>query len=189
MPPQKKQSRCVQMCCARVQTDMMGLGGLFHMSIVRLPSVEFAGYKLEKPLVAFMHTEPDASLSANDGYVGNALLRRFTVIFDYSRERVMFEPNSSFGDPFKGNMTGIKVNPESDPARGFEVAYVEERSAAAKGGVQEGDRIIEINGVPCSTLLFESFREMLTVEGATFTLKSKRGGKEIQTSFRSPRLP
>ncbi len=174
---------------AEVPADMMGLGGIFHMSIVRLPSVEFAGYKLEKPLVAFMHTAPDASLSANDGYVGNALLRRFTVIFDYSRERVMFEPNASFGDPFKGNMTGIKVDPESDPARGFEVAYVEERSAAAKAGVTEGDRIIEINGVRCSTLQFESFREMLTAEGAAFTLKAERGGKEIVMSFMSPQLP
>jgi hypothetical protein len=48
------------------------------------------------------------------------------VIFDYSRQRMIFEPNSSFGDPFKGNMTGIKVDPESDHTRGFEVVYVED---------------------------------------------------------------
>jgi membrane-associated protease RseP (regulator of RpoE activity) len=174
---------------AEVPIDEIGLGGIFHMSIVRLPSVEIAGYKLDKPLVAFMHTAPGPSLSANDGYVGNALLRRFTVIFDYSRQRVIFEPNSSFGDPFKGNMTGIKVDPESDPTRGFEVVYVEERSPAAKAGLQEGDRIVEIGGVPCSTLIFESFREMLTAEGAPFILEVQRGSEKIEMNFLTPRLP
>ena len=174
---------------AEVPIDEMGLTGEFHMSIVRLPSVDFAGYRLDKPLVAFMHTAPGPSLSANDGYVGNSLLHRFTVIFDYSRERVIFEPNSSFGDPFKGNMTGIKVDPESDVARGFEVVYVEERSPASKAGVRTGDRIVEINGVRCSTLLFESFREMFTEEGAPFTLKIERDDKKIEMAFQSPRLP
>ena len=174
---------------AEVPIDEIGLGGIFHMSIVRLTSVEIAGYKLDKPLVAFMHTAPGPSLSANDGYVGNALLRRFTVIFDYSRQRVIFEPNSSFGDPFKGNMTGIKVDPESDPTRGFEVVYVEERSPAAKAGLQEGDRIVEIGGVPCSTLIFESFREMLTAEGAPFILEVQRGSEKIEMNFLTPRLP
>ena len=102
---------------------------------------------------------------------------------------MIFEPNSSFGDPFKGNMTGVKVDPESDPGRGFEVVYVEERSVGAKAGVQEADRIVEINGVPCSTLLFESFREMLTAEGTPFVLKVERGGQKLEISFRTPRLP
>src|SRR5580704_6564872 len=179
----------IQVGQAEVPIDEIGLTGEFHMSIVRLPSVEFAGYKLDKPLVAFMHTAPGPSLSANDGFVGNSLLHRFTVIFDYSRERVIFEPNSSFADPFKGNMTGIKVDPESDVTRGFEVVYVEERSPAAKAGVRTGDRIVEINGVRSSTLLFESFREMFTAEGAPFTLKVERDGKTIELAFQSPRLP
>jgi hypothetical protein len=174
---------------AEVPVDEVGLSGEFHMSIVRLPSVEFAGYKLEKPLVAIMHSAPGPSLSANDGYVGNALMRRFTVIFDYQNQRVIFEPNSSFGDPFKGNMTGIKVLPTLNFERGFEVAYVEERSAAAKAGVLEGDRIVEINGLPCSTLTFESLHEMFTEEGAPFTLKVEREGKKIEINFQSPRLP
>src|ERR1700733_8683176 len=174
---------------AEVPIDEIGLSGEFHMSIVRLPSVEFAGYKLDKPLVAFMHTAPGPSLSANDGFVGSSLLHRFTVIFDYSRERVIFEPNSSFADPFKGNMTGIKVDPESDVARGFEVVYVEERSPAAKAGVRTGDRIVQINGVLCSTLQFESFREMFTAEGAPFVLKIQRGEQKIEVEFQTPRLP
>jgi hypothetical protein len=48
---------------------------------------------------------------------------------------------------------------------------------------------VEINGVRCSTLLFESFREMFTEEGAPFTLKIERDGKKIEMAFQSPRLP
>jgi PDZ domain-containing protein len=188
-PSFQSEHRIMQAGQDEVPADVIGLAGIFHMSIVRLPSVDFAGYKLEKPLVAFMHTPPGPSLTANDGFVGNALLRRFTVTFDYSRERVIIEPNSSFGDPFKGNMTGVKVDPESDPRRGFEVVYVEGRSVGAKAGVQEGDRIVEVNGVLCSTLLFESFREMLTAEGTPFVFEVERGGQKLEIGFRTPRLP
>ena len=57
------------------------------------------------------------------------------------------------------------------------------------GWAREGDRIVEINGVPCSTLLFESFREMLTAEGTPFVIKIERDGQKLEISLRTPRLP
>jgi C-terminal processing protease CtpA/Prc len=116
-------------------------------------------------------------------------LQRFTVIFDYSRRRLILEPNSSFGDPFTANMTGIGADPYSDPTRGFEVRGVQDGSVGGTAGVRPGDRIVEINGVLCSTLTFETFHHMLTAEGAPFKLKVERGGEKIEISFQTPRLP
>ena len=168
-----------------------GLAGEFRERTARLPSVDVGGFKIEKPLVGFIDTPLDPGLSSRktDGFVGNALLERFTVIFDYSRRQVTFEPNASIGDPFTANLTGIGADPNSDPVRGFEVKSREEGSVAAIAGLKLGDRIVEINGVLCSTLTFESFHQMLTAEGAPFKLKVERGGEKIEISFQTPRLP
>jgi PDZ domain len=173
----------------KVSVDAMGLEGELQESMVRLPSVDFAGFKIEKPLVEFldMPVDPGFSSRKEDGTVGNALLQRFTVIFDYPHHRLILEPNSSFGDPFTANMTGVGADPYSDPSRGFEVSFV--GSVAAAAGVRAGDRIVEINGVLCSTLTFESFHQMLTAEGAVFTLKVERGDQKIEVRFQTPRLP
>jgi hypothetical protein len=34
---------------------------------------------------------------------GTEILRRFTVIFDYARSRIILEPNEHLGDPFPDN--------------------------------------------------------------------------------------
>ena len=169
----------------------IGFAGEYHERMVRLPSVGFAGFKIEKPLADFADTPPDPGLSSkkDDGFVGNGLLERFTVIFDYSRGRLIVEPNDSFGNPFTANMTGIGADAASDPAHGFGVMHVSDGSVAATAGVRPGDRIVEINGVLCSTLTFESFHQMLTAEGAAFTLKVERGEQKIDISFQTPRLP
>jgi hypothetical protein len=172
-----------------VMTGAIGLKGEFHTGVVRLPSVEFAGFRVEKPIAEFLEGSPDPHLSKNDGFVGNALLERFNVIFDYSRHQVILDPNASFGDPFVANMTGIRADPTSDPVRGFEVKSLEDGSVAADVGLKPGDRIVEINGVLCSTLTFESFHQMLTAEGAPFKLKVERDREKIEISFQTPRLP
>jgi len=43
----------------------------------------------------------------NDGPIGNEILRRFKVTIDYSRQRMMLEPNAHFSDPFENDMSGI----------------------------------------------------------------------------------
>jgi len=169
--------------------DSIGLAGSLRESMARLPYAEFGGFSIEKPLAVFQNTARDPGLSKTDGAVGNGLLQRFTVIFDYSRRRLILEPNSSFGDPFTANMTGIGADPYSDPTRGFEVSAVQDGSAGGTAGVRPGDRIVEINGVLCSTLTFETFHHMLTAEGAPFKLKVERGGEKIEISFQTPRLP
>jgi PDZ domain len=167
----------------------MGLAGGLRESMARLPYVDFAGFKIEKPIAVFQDTARDPGLSKSDGAVGNGLLQRFTVIFDYSRRRLILEPNSSFGDPFTANMTGIGADPYSDPTRGFEVRGVQGGSVAAIAGIRSGDKVVEINGVLSSTLTFESFHQMLTAEGAPFKLKVERSGEKIEISFQTPRLP
>lgn len=190
-PSFQSKHRVLQAQQPKVPISAMGLAGEFQESMVRLPSADFAGFKIEKPLAVFLDTAPDPGLASrkDDGFVGNALLERFNLIFDYSGHRLMLEPNASFSDPFTANMTGIGADPSSDAARGFEVISVADKSVAAIAGLKAGDRITEINGTLCSTLTFESFHQMLTAEGAPFSLKVERADQKIDINFQTPRLP
>lgn len=64
-----------------------------------------------------------------------------------------------------------------DPARPLYVRYVEALSPAARAGVQRGDQVISVNGVPASTLIaaddFSAFTPARS--GDTLTLVLRRG--------------
>jgi hypothetical protein len=175
----------------QVSIAALGVAGEFHESMARLSSVDFAGFNVEKPLAEFLNVVPDPGLASrkDDGLVGNMLLQRFTVIFDQPGRRLFLEPNGSFHDPFTANMTGIGLNALSSPADGFDITSVDNGTVAAAAGVRAGDKILEINGVRCSALTFESLHQMLTAEGALFTLSIERGGRKTEISFQSPQLP
>ena len=45
--------------------------------------------------------EGSLSEDANDGPLGNEILRRFRIVLDYSRRRMMLEPNAHLADPIE----------------------------------------------------------------------------------------
>ena len=68
-----------------------GLGGDTRTKIGRLPKFRLGSQTIEKPLTNFfLEGSPvDEGLA---GHIGMEVLRRFRVIFDYSRERMILEP-------------------------------------------------------------------------------------------------
>lgn len=63
-------------------------------------SVRFGDYTLKDVPTAFTVVEKNSSVYGNT-MIGLPLLRRFNVIFDYSKERIILEPSESFDDPFE----------------------------------------------------------------------------------------
>ena len=68
-----------------------GLGGDTRTKIGRLPKFRLGSQTIEKPLTNFfLEGSPvDAGLA---GHIGLEVLRRFKVVFDYARERMILEP-------------------------------------------------------------------------------------------------
>ena len=68
-----------------------GLGGDTRTKIGRLPKFRLGSQTIEKPLTNFfLEGSPvDAGLA---GHIGLEVLRRFKVVFDYTRERMILEP-------------------------------------------------------------------------------------------------
>ena len=52
------------------------------------------------PVGLSLDTEGSGASEENDGLIGGEVFRRFKVILDYSRKRMILEPNKSFNDPY-----------------------------------------------------------------------------------------
>jgi C-terminal processing protease CtpA/Prc len=77
--------------------------------------------------------------------VGGAILRQFTVTFDYARRRLYFEKNRSFGRRDTYDRAGLWLSGSAD-GRSFEVFDVTARGPAAEAGLKPGDRVLRIDG-------------------------------------------
>ena len=72
-----------------------GLGGEQARVLGQFKAVRLGQFLMKNPPAA-LTDESDKP----DGIVGGEILRRFKVILDYSRKRMILEPNKSFKDPY-----------------------------------------------------------------------------------------
>jgi hypothetical protein len=81
-----------------------GAGGEFRQVTGRVARLEIGGVKIVNPVADFSTDTRGVTATANyDGTIGGAILRRFTVTLDYSRARMILEPNAEFGTPFEAD--------------------------------------------------------------------------------------
>jgi hypothetical protein len=78
----------------KIQTGV-GLGAPGQGKLGRAEYLELGHYRLLAPIISCCSPNPD-----DEQKVGGEVLRRFTVIFDYPHDRIIFEPNRNFPEPF-----------------------------------------------------------------------------------------
>jgi len=71
-----------------------------HVKAVQLGRLVFDN----PPVALSQDTEGAFASEDNDGIIGGEIFRRFKVILDYSRKRMILEPNKSFNDPYDVEM-------------------------------------------------------------------------------------
>jgi len=64
------------------------------------------------------------------GNLGDGVLQRFNVAFDYPHKRMLLVRNERFADPFEWDMSGMRMQPDGDAAV---------RTRAVEAG-RQGDR-------------------------------------------------
>ncbi len=152
----------------------------------RLPNIQLGRFTILNPVAIFFQDKQGVMASPEfDGVLGNEVLRRFKVIFDYSREQMILEPNRYFSEAYEHDMTGMLLVAEGT---GFRVKQVMEDSPATAARLHEGDVISAINGKPASALTLEQLRLMFMREGRSYGLTVKRSEQRIQTTIKLRRL-
>lgn len=92
--------------------DFLGRGfnGDVYGKRSRIHNFYLGDFKFEKPLTAMPdeYSIQHVNLVENrKGSVGGDIMRRFTVAFDYPREKIYLKKNRDFNDPFHFNMSGL----------------------------------------------------------------------------------
>lgn len=77
-----------------------GLSGDIHGHRGRIERLSLAGHDFHLVETAFAPAGVRSKQEGADGILGNDLLRRFNVIFDYPRSRMFFKSNGHTNEPF-----------------------------------------------------------------------------------------
>ena len=120
-----------------------------------------------------------------DGNLGNQVLQRFNVAFDYSRNRMTLVPNRSFDRPFEWDMSGLWLQPAEGEVR---VGFVVEGSPAGRAGLQIGDVVKKMNGRELAPEDLPGLREKLRQPGQQLDLTVLRDGKPVSMTLMTERL-
>jgi aspartyl protease/PDZ domain-containing protein len=170
-----------------ITTFGRGVGGEIRMPIGRASSLELGKLKLERLVTAF----PSNGWFGEQGKAGNigsAVLRRFKVIFDYSRNRMILEPNKFFPDVFEHDMSGLSLVTESPAFKVVRINRVLAQSPAEEAGIKQNDEIVSVNDRPAAEFKLVALREMLRQPGRTFSLQLKRGADILSVELKTRRL-
>jgi predicted aspartyl protease len=85
----------------------VGAGGEQKLIVTTIKAVQLRRFVFKYPPVGLsLDTEGSGAAEDNDGLIGGEIFRRFKVILDYSRRRMILEPNKGFKDPYNIEKSG-----------------------------------------------------------------------------------
>ncbi|MBX2872456.1 MAG: aspartyl protease family protein [Saprospiraceae bacterium] len=170
----------------------IGLGGFLEGYIGRLPSIQVGPYKLANVVTNYQDLPPtvDSSYTNNrNGIIGNLIMQRFIVIVDYFASKIYLSPTRSFKKKFDYDRSGITLVATGKNLGQYRVLNIITGSPADEAGVQTGDLIRKVNGVPASLLSLGSIiNKFQKKEGKRTRVILKRGDEKIKVEFRLRKL-
>jgi hypothetical protein len=172
-----------------VEVVSRAVGGEARNPIGRIDRFELGGVRLERPVTMLRSPGPGAiSAPGTAGNIGGGILRRFTVIFDYPRRRLILEPNARVADPFEYDMSGLALRAVPPAFDKVQVGLVLPNSPASELGIVPGDEIETIDGRPPAELGLDAIRKRFRVEGTTFQIGIRHGEERRTVTLVTRRL-
>lgn len=174
---------------AILDRSLSGLGGEMKLLVSRATSFALGNLVISGPVIYLSKDSGGALASSDfDGVIGGEILRRFKVIFDYARHRLILEPNAHYAEPVEYDMSGIRLRAGGGNFRIFKVYQVLENSPAANAGVREGDVLAAIDGVLASKFSLDEIYQMFKQIGHEHTLSIRRGRLKFSVKIKLKRL-
>ena len=156
-----------------------GAGGAAYGRLARAHEFRMGDVAVMCPVVELSTeaegTDAEASVA---GVIGNEILSRFTVTFDYPKQLVYLHLNSNYGKPFSYDRAGMWVNRLN---RNLVIESVMAGSPAQRTGLHEGDLIVSVDGKEVASVELAEFRRMLADSpvGTKVALRVLRAGRTL----------
>jgi len=142
----------------------IGLGGYVEGYIGRLRNFRVGSVDFPGILASFQdlpeHWLADSERFRN-GIIGNELLARFSVYFDYNREQLYLKPYKHRQRPFQMDRSGMMIFAYGMDFDKFVVQDLIEGSPAQDAGILPGDILHRIQGLNASELKLDGILEIL----------------------------
>jgi predicted aspartyl protease len=166
-----------------------GAGGTVGASDGRVAGVRLGRFTLGRPIVTLIQARAgEYATEKFDGVIGGEFLRRFKLIVDYSRRRVIFEPTERLREPVEADMSGLEFAADGDDFKQYVVNEVIAGSPASEAGFKEEDTLAAIDSRPASAFTLEQIRALLRREGEEHALTVRRGDETITFRIKLRRL-
>ena len=116
--------------------------------------------------------------------IGNQLLNRFDIIIDYVKEEMYVKPKSRFNRKFKMDKSGLILIAIGPDLNNFVVQGTIADSPSEEAGVQQGDRLVRINGLPAKIFSLDHIHNKLQKKtGKRIRLVVSRNGQSVKLRF------
>ena len=161
----------------------VGLSGAINGYIGRIPSIKLGKYTLNNVIASF----PDysdvgsrvMSVSRN-GNMGNSILKRFDVLFDYAAQAMYLKPSAYLKEPFEHDMSGMELASAGPDYTRVVITRIEPFSPAEAIGLRKDDEILAINFKAVSGMTMQEIDNLFrSRDGRSFILEVVRNkGKD-----------
>jgi predicted aspartyl protease len=160
-----------------------GIGGQTKSLQTRIKSIQIGNFLIQEPICGLSLAEEGAFKSEKtQGNIGGGILKRFDVIFDYERKKIILEKNDSFAEKDELDKSGLLIAWKDGK---FLVQNIFEDSPAKKAKIEPGEEIISINNEPVSKYSLSQLRDILTgKDGTKIKLQLKKDDKLREVSFK-----
>ena len=129
----------------------VGLTGAINGYIGRIRSVKLGKYTLDNVIASFPNYSDVGSrvmLVSRNGNIGNSILKRFDIVFDYAGKAMYLRPSMYLKEQFEHDMSGMELASAGPEYNRIVVTRVEPFSPAEDIGLKKNDEIISINFKP-----------------------------------------
>lgn len=141
----------------RLPIQAHGIGGNLVMEMSMVREFRLGPYRFRNvPTMVFDDEYNVTSYPYLGGLIGNQILKRFNIIFNYEKQEIYLKPNSLFRDPFERSYSGMELYYINGV---IVVGSIVEGSPAAIAGLEEGDIVIAINNDASQN--FDQYKKML----------------------------
>ena len=162
-----------------------GVGGLFTAHFAHAQGMQLGGQRLDN--VVAMLTRADAGATGNPteaGNIGQDILSRFNVHFDYRRAELVLLPRQP-AVPAQYAMAGFRAGKSAAQPDRYKVSWVLPGSPAAEAGLKAGDFIVAVNGKSAKALGLGELRDAISSRPEGTPLKlTLDGGKVLEMRLR-----
>jgi hypothetical protein len=155
-----------------------GVGGPVRSYITRTETLELGGVEFTSPVTQLsLQTGGAFTDTYVAGNVGAGLLKQFNIIFDYTKQQMILEPNSYRNIPEQFDHSGMWINAAGDE---FEIVDVIENGPASKAGLHPGDTILSIDSRPAGRISLPEIRNRFRNDpvGTEIRIEVRRAGEE-----------